>query len=122
MTFQTYKKGFRNLIGWKEAHKLTILIYRITAQFPKHEQYGLISQLRRAASSTAAQIAEGSRMSTMAHKRLYYERAYASNAEVDNFLELVKDLEYINPSTYQDLLKHINQVGFLIHKLIQSCN
>lgn len=121
MIFQTYHNGFRKLIAWQEAHKLTILIYKITMDFPKNETYGIVSQLRRAASSSAAQIAEGSRMNTTAHRKLYYERSYASNTEVDSFCELAKDLEYINTTTYEKLLNHINRLGFLIHKLIASC-
>ncbi len=121
MTFKTYDRGFRRLIAWQEAHKLTVFMYQVTTSFPKHEIYGLTSQLRRAASSTKAQIAEGSRMSTAAHRKSYYERAYASNAEVDSFIELAIDLEYIDTTTYESFLDHINRVGYLTHKLIQSC-
>jgi len=116
-----YDRGFRKLIAWREAHALTVFMYRITANFPKNEMYGLTSQLRRASSSTKAQIAEGSRMSTAPHRKSYYERSYASNAEVDSFAELAKDLGYIDIPTYKILLDHINRLGFLIHKLIESC-
>lgn len=121
MQFRTYNKGFRSLIAWQEAHKLTIIIYQITASFPREEVYGITSQLRRAASSTKAQIAEGSQMSTARHRKLYYERAYASNAEVDSFMKLAKDLDYMNNDKYQNALRQINQLGYLIHKLINSC-
>ena len=121
MYVKKYEQGFRKLFAWQEALKLTVMIYRITASFPQEERYGLTSQLRRASSSTKAQIAEGSRMSTQAHKRSYYERSYASNAEVDSFIELAKELDYINQTTHEELLNQINKLGFLIHKLVASC-
>lgn len=52
-------KDFRNLKVWEKSHQLTVEIYKATEKFPKHEQYGLTSQLRRASVSVAANIAEG---------------------------------------------------------------
>ena len=52
-------KDYRKLVVWEKAHKLTLFIYNITRAFPKEEQYGLISQIRRAATSTPTNIAEG---------------------------------------------------------------
>jgi hypothetical protein len=64
MKHHKFGEGFRKLVAWQEAHGLTMEIYKVTAAFPRDEQYGLTSQLRRAASSIGAQIAEGSRMGT----------------------------------------------------------
>jgi four helix bundle protein len=80
----------------------------------------LISQLKRASSSIGAQIAEGSRMSTAAHRRIYYERAYASAAEVDNFLELSLELQFMSASQYEQLLLRVNRVSYLLHQLMDS--
>lgn len=121
MGYRRFNEGFRKLVAWQEAHKLTLRIYAVTASFPKEEQYGLKSQLRSAASSIGAQIAEGSRMSTAQHRKLYYDRAYASAAEVDNFLELAHDLRYLSDADYEELLERLNRVSFLIHKLSNSC-
>src|SRR5438270_2489029 len=52
-------KDFRELKVWQKAHQLTLAVYRITAAFPREELYGLTSQLRRAGSSIAANLAEG---------------------------------------------------------------
>ncbi len=60
-------------------------------------------------------------MNSVVHRKLYYERAYASNAEVDNFLELAHDLQYCTDQQYEELLEHVNKVGFFLQKLIQSC-
>lgn len=116
-----YNKGFRKLLVWQNAHHFTVDIYRITKKFPFDETYGLISQLKRASSSIDAQIAEGSRMPTMNHRKLYYDRAYASAAEIDNFLELAHDLNYLSPEDYQVLLAKLNYISVLLHRLSASC-
>lgn len=120
MEYTVISKTFRQLIVWREAHQLTIAIYRITYTFPKDEKFGIVSQLRRASSSIGAQIAEGSQMPSQAHRKLYYDRSYASAAEVDNFLELSKDLGYLAEETYQKLLSQLNRVSFLLSRLSKS--
>ena len=120
MTYQRFNRGFRKLIAWQESHTLTVSIYKITEIFPSSERFGLISQLQRASSSIGAQIAEGSRMSTAAHRRIYYERAYASATEVDNFLELSLDLHFIAAIQYEQLLERVNRVSYLLHQLIDA--
>lgn len=99
---------------------MTLAIYKITKSFPTDERYGITSQLRRAASSIGAQIAEGSRMPTKPHRAIYYERAYASAAEVDNFLQLAFDLGHIKTAEYSSLLSHINRLSYVLRKLILS--
>jgi len=121
MPYQKFTEGFRNLLAWQEAHQLTLRIYTVTASFPKEERYGLVAQMRSAASSIGAQLAEGSRMATAQHRKLYYDRAYGSTAEVDNFLELTHDIHYLSDENYVELLERTNRVSFLIHKLSASC-
>ena len=120
MNDRRFKDGFRSLIAWQEAHKLTVAIYQATRLFPRDELFGVTSQLRRASASIGAQIAEGSRMSSSAHRRLYYERSYASGAEVDNFLELAFELKYINEQSFEALISAVNKVSYLIKKLKDS--
>ncbi len=120
MEYQTISKTFRQLIVWREAHQLTLMVYRATQSFPTDERFGIISQLRRATSSIGAQIAEGSQMPSKQHRKLYYDRSYASAAEVDNFLELSKDLGYLATDLYKNLLAQLNRVSFLLSRLSQS--
>jgi len=120
MIYKQFTKGFRKLIVWQEAHTLTKMIYQATSEFPKSETYGITKQLRNASSSIGAQIAEGSRMSTQPHRKIYYERAYSSAAEVDNFLELALDLNYLSEDLYKQLLHQINKVSYLLQKLINA--
>ena len=120
MNSTAYEKGFRNLIVWKEAHALTLFVYKLSSLFPKSEQFGITSQMRRASSSIAAQLAEGSRMPTMSHRKLYYDRSYASAAELDSFFDLVKDLQYIEENDYRLGIEKINKVSFLLKRLITA--
>lgn len=78
------------------------------------------SQLRRAAYSIETQLAEGAQMQTSAHKLAFYARALGSVTEVDNFLELALDLNYVTTSQYDIALELVNKSAYLINKLIAS--
>lgn len=121
MSHPLHSFGFYKLEAWRESHKFTLMIYEATTNFPEHERYGVTNQVRRASSSIGAQIAEGSRMSTMVHRKLYYDRAYASGAEVANFLELAHDLHYIIDNKYLELMEQCNCVCALVFKLSRAC-
>jgi four helix bundle protein len=115
-----YTGGFRTLIAWQEAKKLTLKIYAVTKSFPPAEQFGLTSQLRRAAASIMANVAEGSAMPTSAHRSNYYARARGSAVEVDNFIELAFELTLLDKNAFADLSEHIARVIHLVTKLMKS--
>ena len=110
--------GFRSLIVWQEAKALVLKVYRLTARFPKEELFGMTSQMRRAASSITANIAEGSAMPTKAHRIAFYTRARGSAVEVDNFAELAFDLQYLTKEEFDDLLDHCARISHLTTRLI----
>ncbi len=87
-------RSFEDLLVWQKAHQLVLAIYKITKQFPKEEQYGLISQMRRAAISVPANIAEGFRRRTKADKQHFLTMAHGSLEEVRYYLILSEDLGY----------------------------
>ncbi len=113
-------KHFIDLDAWKVNHELTLLIYKITKKFPKDEKFGLIDQLRRAASSITANIAEGWGRYHYADKIKFYYQARGSNAEVQNFLILAKDLGYLSLRDYQHLKEKVFQGFKIINGLIRS--
>jgi four helix bundle protein len=117
-----YKYGFRNLVAWQEAHRFTLDIYKVTRSFPTEEKFGIISQLRRSASSVGANIAEGSSRRTKRDQSHFYTLAKSSLSEVDNFLELSHDLKYLPDQDYKRLTNHLNRVAYLIHRLIGGNN
>jgi four helix bundle protein len=87
-------KTFRDLVVWQKAHKFVLDIYRFTAIFPRQETYGLCSQLRRAAVSIAANIAEGFRKRGRADKARFMNTAEGSLEECRYYLILANDLGY----------------------------
>jgi four helix bundle protein len=100
-------KSFQDLNIWREAHQLTLEIYKITKEFPKEEVYGLISQLRRAAISIPSNIAEGmGRKSTKELLNFIYN-ARGSLSELIYYLILAKDLGYIKIGTFKIYIRDI---------------
>jgi len=87
--------NFWDLEVWKRSHQLVLRIYEVTKRFPAHEKFGLTSQIRRAAVSIPANIAEGFRKRGKKDKANYYNIAHASLEEVRYYLLFAKDLEYL---------------------------
>ncbi len=89
-------KSFEDLIVWQKAHKWVLTMYMETEKFPKKEQYGLTSQLRRAAVSVPANIAEGFKKRGKADKARFINIAQGSLEECRYYLVLAKDLGYLD--------------------------
>ena len=96
-------KNFTDVIAWQSAYKLAIAIYRITENFPAHEQYGLTSQIRRAAVSISSNIAEGFGRSGSKEKDQFYGIARGSLVEVQNQLLIAKGVGYLSDVHYKQL-------------------
>jgi four helix bundle protein len=113
-------KSFEELDVWRKAHELVLAAYRVTAKFPGEERFGVVSQLRRAASSIPANIAEGfGRRSTKDFVR-YLEIASGSLEEVRYFLRLGKDLQYLEETEFKSLRGSCDEVGRLLGGLGQA--
>jgi len=87
-------KTFQDLIVWQKAHQFVLSVYRFTESFPKNEIYGLTAQLRRAAISIPANIAEGFKKKTKGDKARFMNIAQGSLEESRYYLILAKDLGY----------------------------
>jgi four helix bundle protein len=87
-------KCFEDLVVWQKAHRFVLAVYKLTASFPKHETYGLSSQMRRAAVSIPANIAEGFRKRGKADKARFMNIAEGSLEESHYYLILARDLDY----------------------------
>ena len=114
------EKGFRKLIVWQRAHQWVLLIYKLTEKFPKHEMFGLMSQMRRAAVSVAANMAEGYAAGGKGQFGRYLDIAQGSLAEVEYYLILALDLKYITQVEYNQTEALRAETGFLLHRLIES--
>lgn len=112
-------KNFYDLETWQIAHHYVLLIYTTTKNFPDAERFGIISQLRRAASSITANIAEGYDRYYFKDKIRFYYNARASAAETQNFLFLSRDLGYITIEQCTKIFEKSNDVRKLINGLIR---
>ena len=105
-------KTFEDLVVWHKAHEFVLAVYALTAGFPKHETYGLSSQMRRAAVSIPANIAEGFRKRGKADKARFMNTAEGSVEESRYYLILAQDLGY---GETRSLVRALDEVGRLLN-------
>lgn len=110
--------SFQQLDAWQEAHRLVLMVYKVTQGFPPEERFGLVTQMRRAAVSVAANIAEGFKRRGLQEKIRFYNIAEGSLEEVKYFFILSNDLGYI--ASANELMARAETVGRLINGLIAS--
>src|SRR6201998_1452263 len=87
-------RSFRDLMVWRKAHEFVLAVYRFTESFPEREKYGLAHQMRRAAVSIPANIAEGFGKRSPAEKARFLNIAEGSLEECRYYLILTQDLGY----------------------------
>lgn len=113
-------KNFTDLIAWQQGHKLVLMVYKITKEFPKDEQFGLTSQMRRCAVSITSNIAEGFSKQSNKEKVRFYSIAHGSLTELQNQLLIATDIELINKDVFNDIAEVAVQTHKLISVLIKS--
>lgn len=96
-------RDFHELKVWQKAHRLALAVYHITSSFPREELYGLTSQLRRACTSIAANLAEGCGRNGSAEFARYCSIAMGSASELEYHLLLARDLKLIKPRDHIEL-------------------
>jgi four helix bundle protein len=111
-------RDFRQIQVWEKAHQLTLEIYQVTARFPKEELYGLTSQLRRAAASIAANIAEGFGRGGDIELARFLQIAIGSAYEVEYHILLAKDLSIITKELNDRLQARIIEVKRMLAALL----
>jgi four helix bundle protein len=107
-------RGHRDLVAWQKAMELAKQIYVLTNSFPKHEVYGLSSQLRRAAVSIPSNLAEGAARNSQREFSYFISAARGSLAEVETQIELAVFLRYISEEAAEGLLVCISDLGRLL--------
>ena len=113
-------KSHRDLIAWQKAMELVVCVYTLSKSFPKEEVYGLTSQLRRAAVSIPANIAEGQGRRSKTEFKQFLGHARGSLLEVDTHLELALRLEYIGLKDHAFVQEQLREVGRIINGLMRS--
>ena len=107
--------SFEDLVVWQHAQDLAVSVYTLTKSFPNDELFAMTSQIRRAASSISANIAEGFGRQTSNDKAHFYTMAYGSLLEVKNFLYLANKLHYVNDDDLTSLLVQCTSCQKLIN-------
>ncbi len=111
---------YKQLTAWQKAMVLVKDIYEVTADFPKEEKFGLVSQLRRAAVSIPSNVAEGQGRATPGEFAQFLGHARGSLYEVETQLLIASELGYVNNPNMEQLDDEIQEVGRLLNGLIRS--
>ncbi len=107
-------RGHRDLVAWQKAMHLTKQIYALTNSFPKHELYGLTSQLRRAAVSVPSNLAEGAARNSKREFGYFVSTARGSLAEIETQIELALFFGYISQDAASKVFTSVNDLGRLL--------
>jgi four helix bundle protein len=113
-------KSYQDLIAWQKAISLVTEIYKLTAQFPGHEIYGLTSQLRSASVSIPSNIAEGHGRATRGEFNQFLGHARGSLCEVQTQVFITGKLGYITSQQEQAIVAMTDELGRILNGLIAS--
>ncbi|MFB6212890.1 MAG: four helix bundle protein [Candidatus Magasanikbacteria bacterium] len=113
-------ESFTDLKAWEKGHNLVISIYDVVSNFPKSEEFGLSSQMRRAVVSITSNIAEGFSRKSYKEKVNFYSMSLGSTTELQNQLLVAKDVGYLSKSDFEELSNKTVEVHKLINGLIKS--
>jgi four helix bundle protein len=113
-------KCYKDLLVWQEAMHLTRTCYRLSESFPKNEEFGLKSQMRRAAVSIPSNIAEGHSRTHTNEYLHFISIALGSLAELETQIDLSIDLKLIAPEKVEALTTSCDKVGKMLHGLKES--
>jgi len=115
-------KSFRELKVWQLSIELSVLVYTLTESFPKHELYGMTSQMRRAAVSMASNIAEGSARGTRKDFRQFVLIAKGSVCELQTQLIIAQRLKYALPERFAVAEQQAQEVAQMLSGLAKYLN
>ena len=109
-----------DIVAWQKAHQFVVMTYRTTRTFPDFEKFGLSSQFQRAAVSIAANIAEGYKKLSKADNLRFFNISQGSLEECRYYCLLSRDLDYIDETTYQQLVQTILDTSYMLNAYIKG--
>lgn len=112
--------NYRNLIAWQKSHALALRIYKISEKFPRHEIFGITSQVRRSALSIPTNLAEGYNRKSKKEFSHFIDIALGSLAETEYLAEFAAELNYISAGDLKDIHGLIVETGRILWGLRQS--
>jgi four helix bundle protein len=110
----------RKLDVWKKSMNFIKDVYQVTETFSKHEMYGLISQMRRAAVSVPSNVAEGAARKGGKEFKQFLNIAQGSISELDTQIELALMLNYIEKDLYDTLIDRLNVISKMLYGLARK--
>ena len=110
-------RDYHNLDVWKKAHAVTLSIYRVTRTFPRDERYGLTAQMRGAARSVPANIAEGCGRPSRTDLARFLDIAMGSANELAYYVELARDLDYLPVPAAREFSDSVAEVARMLVSL-----
>ena len=113
-------RDFRSLEVWGKAHLLTLATYKFTTTFPETERFGLISQMRRASVSIAANIAEGCGRGSPAELAHFLSISFGSASELQYHLLLARDLNLLSEQGHEGLEDQVTEVKRMLSSLMRK--
>ena len=111
---------YRKYVVWQKAHTLVLNVYKTTTEFPKTEQYGIVSQVNRAAVSIPTNIVEGCGRETQKELIRYLYISSGSTHELEYLILLSKDLNYITDDQANILFSDITEIKKMLSALIRK--
>ncbi|MBI2596130.1 four helix bundle protein [Candidatus Daviesbacteria bacterium] len=114
------EKGYRKLIAWQKANQLAHLVYDNTQNFPKTEIFGLTSQMRRAALSVCANIAEGYSRNSAKNRKHFYIMAIGSLTELEFFIDFAFERGLMEKTEYDNLINLEDETARILNGLKKS--
>jgi four helix bundle protein len=112
--------SYKDLIVWQKSMDLVVEIYKITELFPKSEQYGLTSQMRRSSVSIPSNIAEGRKRGSRKDYRQFLIVAYGSGAELETQIEVAKRLKFVDDDKLRKADNLLSEVMKMLNKMISN--
>jgi four helix bundle protein len=110
-------KNFRDLKVWEKSHELALAAYDATSNFPKQEMFGLVSQIRRCATSIPANIAEGCGRRGNGEFHRFLQIASGSASELEYHLLLSRDLKFMDAETHRSLNHLVEEIKRMLASL-----
>jgi four helix bundle protein len=116
------QNGYKDLIAWQKGMELVAMVYDVTEGFPTHEQFGLVSQLRRAAVSIPSNIAEGKAHYSNRDFVRFLRHARGSLAEIETQILIAQQRQYLPAPATTKLTQQLDELGRILSGLINSLN
>ena len=113
--------GYKELQVYRRSYNAALAVYKMTATYPETERYALVSQMQRASTSIALNIAEGyAKKESQTEFKRFLLMAIGSANEMNVLLDFSKDLGYITREQYEKAYKEYNEIGKMLNKFIQT--